>query len=303
MKNVLFVLGGNDGEMATIANLLSAAGVAFVQPLKGWGKKEFGLADLGLNVVEVGRGRHPEGGDMGMRITVEGDPWVVCVECGVKDWPTEAPQPVVVDHHFARSGEPASITQVVAYLRTLPERLRKNAKSGNFDDEREAVARAAQIEAVLNFSTATARWIELVAANDARYIPGMMAIGATQEEIDRVRTFDRLAQGITPAQDAEGLRAIGEKEVVGRLTVVRMSHSKTATVADRMFGQYNQLLIISGDGETNFFGDGALCAELKEKFGGWNGGSGLGKVGETAYWGGNPNQEEALAFIRERVEK
>lgn len=142
----------------------------------------------------------------------------------------------------------------------------------------------------------------LVAANDARYIPGMLAIGATQEEIDCVRMFDRLVQGITPAQDTEGLRAIGEKEILGRLTVVRMSHSKTATVADRLFGQYDQLLILSGDGEVNFFGDGALCAELKDKFEGWNGGSGLGKLGANAYWGcGSPNQAEVLEFVQQRL--
>jgi hypothetical protein len=141
MKNVLFVLGGNDGEMATIANLLSAAGISFVQPIKGWGQKELSPSDLGLKIVEVSRGRM-EGHDMGMRTTIEGDPWVVFVECGVKDWPKEAPQPVLVDHHFARSGEPASITQVIAYLRQLPARLRQNAESGNVYDKVAAAARA-----------------------------------------------------------------------------------------------------------------------------------------------------------------
>lgn len=303
MKNVLFVLGGNDGEMAVIANLLSAAGISSIQPVKGWGEKNFSPSDLSLKIVEVSRGKQ-EGYDMGMRTTVENDPWVVFVECGAKEWPEGAPEPVLIDHHFARSGESASITQVIGYLRQLPGRLKQNAESGNMYQKLDAATRAAQIEVATTFSAATARWIELVAANDARYIPGMLALGATQDEIDRVRTFDRLAQGVTPAQDAEGLQAIGEKEVAGRLTVVRMSHSKTATVADRLFGQYDQLVIFSGDGEVNFFGDGALCATLKEKFGGWNGGSGLGKAGENAYWGsgiGTDRHDEVLAFIREKL--
>lgn len=296
-KKVFFALGGNDGEMEVIKNLLASAGIDFIQPIKGWGEKNFSPEDLGLKIVEVSLGTI-NGEDMGKRKTIEDDRWVVFVECGAKDWPEGAPLPVLIDHHFARSGEPASLTQVIAYLRALPALLNKYT----FSPEPHIEAR--QIEAVVNFSSSTARWMELVAANDARYIPGMMAIGATLEEIDRVRTFDRLAQGITPAQDAEGLRAISEKVVTGRLTVVRMSHSKTATVADRMFGQYDQLVIFSGDGEVNFFGDGALCATLKEKFGGWNGGSGLGKAGETAYWGcGNilTKHDEVLAFIREQM--
>ena len=56
MKNVLFVLGGNDGEMETIKNILSAAGISFVQPVKGWGEKNFSPSDIGLKVVEVSRG-------------------------------------------------------------------------------------------------------------------------------------------------------------------------------------------------------------------------------------------------------
>jgi hypothetical protein len=39
MENILFVLGGNDGEMEVIKNLLSAAGIASLQPVKGWGQK------------------------------------------------------------------------------------------------------------------------------------------------------------------------------------------------------------------------------------------------------------------------
>ncbi len=282
------VCGGNDGEMVVVKNILSAAGIEWLQPVKGWGQKEFSPADLGLEVVEITGSRE---GYPTKRVTIEGDPVVVFVECGVKDWPEGAPIPVLIDHHFARAGEAASLTQVIAFLDRWAERLNE---SGGEDGK----VSAAQIRQVLNFSAATRRWIELVAANDARYIPGMLAIVATAEEVDRVRAFDRAAQGITPDQEAEGLRAIAEKAVEGRLTIVKMSHSKTATVADRMFGQYDQLLILSGDGEANFFGDGALCASLKEKFEGWNGGSGLGKTGETAYWGGYPNHEEVLSFVK-----
>jgi len=169
---------------------------------------------------------------------------------------------VVVDHHGARASEPASILQVLGLLGIDPTRRQL-----------------------------------LVAANDSGYIPAMLAMGATPEEVAEIRLADRSAQGITLEQEAEAERAISVAEIKGRLTTVRMAHSKCATVTDRLFGRYDQLLILSGDGEVNFYGDGAICAELKTKFGGWNGGSGLGKAGESAFWGGYPKQEEVLDFI------
>lgn len=172
---------------------------------------------------------------------------------------------VVVDHHNERAGEPASILQVLNLLGV--ESTRKH---------------------------------QLIGANDSGYIPAMVAMGATAEEIAEIRLADRNAQGITPEQEAEAERAVAEAEVVGRLTIVRMAHSKTATVADRLYGKADQLLILSGDGEANFFGKGAICSDLKAKFEGWGGGSGFGKADGIGYWGGYPNHEEVLNFLKER---
>lgn len=174
---------------------------------------------------------------------------------------------ILVDHHGDRSAEPASILQVLNLLGIQPSRLQK-----------------------------------LIASNDSGFIPAMESFGASAEEIATVRAMDRAAQGITPEQEAVAVEAITKAEVSDNLTVVRMLHSKSATVTDRMYGQYKNLLILSEDGEVNFFGDGALCAELKEKNqGSWAGGSGLGVVGGNAYWGGYPNHDEVLSFIREKV--
>lgn len=171
---------------------------------------------------------------------------------------------ILVDHHGERADEKASILQVLDLLDLEPT-----------------------------------RWQQLIAANDSAYIPGMIAIDATPEEIDTVRLADRSAQGITLEQEEVAEEAIAERKVYGRLTIIRLSHSKCATVTDRLFNQYDQLLILSDDGEANFYGDGFLCQSLKEKFEGWNGGSGLGKIGGLAYWGGYPNQTEVENFIRE----
>lgn len=179
---------------------------------------------------------------------------------------------VIVDHHGSRAGEPASILQVLNLLGVEPT-----------------------------------RYEFLIAANDSGYIPAMVAAGATQEEVTAIRLADRSAQGITPEQEDDAEEAIYASDAeaiatLGGLAVIHLAHSKCATVTDRLFqywkDEMEKLLVLSSDGEANFFGDGALCAELKEKFGGWNGGSGLGKAGESAFWGGYPNHLEVEAFIR-----
>ncbi len=140
---------------------------------------------------------------------------------------------------------------------------------------------------------------QAVGWNDAGYIPLMRANGVSSALVDVVRWADRCAQGVTPDHEAEAVRAIQAAETLGRLTVVRMSHSRTSTVCDRLFGHYDQLLILSGDGEVNLYGDGALCVILRDKFGGWNGGAGLGEAGEEAFWGGYPDHDAVLAFVSE----
>ena len=177
---------------------------------------------------------------------------------------------VVIDHHGQRASEPPSIKQVLDLLGLEAD-----------------------------------RWQKLVGANDAGYIPAMLVIGATEEEVAQIRAADRSAQGITPEQEDEAERAISSAEKIGSLVVIRMSHSKCATVSDRLFGTWpdgrENLLVLSEDGEVNFFGNGALCTDLKEKFEGWNGGSGLGDSEGIAFWGGYPNHNDVLNFVVEKV--
>lgn len=179
------------------------------------------------------------------------------------------PQPegsIVIDHHGERSHEVPSLIQFLKLIGLEPTRRQC-----------------------------------LIGANDAGYIPAMLAMGATEAEISEIRRMDREAQGVTEEMEAEAERAISEKEIVNGVTIVKMAHSKTATVCDRLFNpaEKQNLLILSGDGEVNYFGNGALCAVLKEKFEGWNGGSGLGDAEGTAFWGGYPNHEEVKKFITE----
>ena len=184
---------------------------------------------------------------------------------------------IIVDHHNENSGKPASILQVLDLLGMEPSREQ-----------------------------------QLIAANDCGYIPGLLALGATPEEVAKVRYADRAAQGITPEQESEAERAIAAAEVVNGVTIVKMAHSKTATVCDRLFNPQKEqrLLIVSEDGETNFFGDGKLCMALQGKdtgrktadgdpiydnFGGWIGGN----LPINGYWLGYADQSMVTRFVTE----
>ena len=108
----------------------------------------------------------------------------------------------------------------------------------------------------------------------------MVEIGATRDEIIRVRVADRAAQGITAEQEIQGERAIAGAESLagGRLTVIGLSHDRTAAVADRLAPElggagFENLLILGRD-SVHFFGVGPLVLALNQAFlGGWSGGS------------------------------
>ena len=133
---------------------------------------------------------------------------------------------VDIDHHGEKSHRPAAISQVMD---------RAGLKMSFID--------------------------ELIAANDSAYIPGMETkmeehrkdfearIGLDGFErlknklINLIRAKDRQIQGITKEHEEQAEAAVKQLEnsCGGLLTIVRMLHSKTATVADRLFGKYKNL--------------------------------------------------------------
>lgn len=150
------------------------------------------------------------------------------------------------------------------------------------------------------------RWFELVAANDRGYIPAMMEMGATQEEIGKARTADRAAQGITLEEEAEGERAVVHAETIanGMLTVVRLPHSRTATVTDRLQPElggagYTNLLVYCPD-QVNFFGSGKLVLALDQRFpGGWYGGA----LPKRGFWGHNLPAPDVLPVLLSQMDR
>lgn len=254
-----WVLGGNDAEMETIKAILAQNGERWCQPIKGWSSEPIHPGQCGLEVREVTRSAQGYSAPgIGWFLGNEEIKKVFFVEAIplMDAWPSNG---VYIDHHGQRAHRPASVIQVLTWIKP-------------------------------NISEATLRWVELIAANDSAHISGMVALGATPDEIRRVRDLDRRAQGITPEQEAAAEEAVLMQSYYGFFTIVRLPHSKCATVTDRLHALaggpgYENLLILSPD-EQNFFGDGAICSKLAEKYpGSWSGGAGLGHAGEEAYWG------------------
>lgn len=100
------------------------------------------------------------------------------------------------------------------------------------------------------------RHMQLVAANDSRYIPGMIKLGASREEIDDIRRSDRAAQGVSEGDDErlaeESLKSC--KGDASNLYVVKSLTSKFSTICDRMY-PYRRLLIYNDD-VAEFYGEG-----------------------------------------------
>lgn len=258
-----FFLGGKDLEMEAIKAILIKQNISFTDGELSWGASTSMYGDEIEKVVKDGK--KP-----------------VLIELTQDSRISE--NAVIVDHHNDKADRPASILQVCQLLGIEPTRK-----------------------------------MLLIAANDSGYIPAMQKMGASQEEIDAIRRLDRKCQGITDEQEKEAERAIANKKTQDGVTIVEMSHSKTATVADRLFDSCKpqNLLILSSDGEVNYFGDGKLCEKLQGKavgtrpapwdpsqtetvydnFGGWVGGSGLGKENGSAFWGGYPDHKAVTDFV------
>jgi len=226
----IFVLGGNNAEIAAIALLLRLAGERFIQPDKNPGAHKFSAEQLGLKTM--------------ISKSAMGDKEIPCIHecstiifvgCGATEEFPYCEKFIFIDQCSLELVTKAAILQVMDLLET------RN-------------------------SDATRRWAELVAAHNVGYIPAMMALGATTEEIQRVCAFDRKSRGISTAEEIEAMSAIASKKISGRLATLELAHSQFSTVRDRLYGLYDQLLIFSKKDEVRFYGDHDICEAVDKRF-------------------------------------
>lgn len=125
-----------------------------------------------------------------------------------------------IDHHNDFNGSPATILQVAQLIGLKPT-----------------------------------RHLLLVAANDSGYIPAMLEMGASDEEVKEIRRKDRAAQGVTVDDEQAAERSITEGLTrVGETLIVYSQTSRFSPICDRLY-PYRRLLIYT-DTEWMFYGDG-----------------------------------------------
>jgi hypothetical protein len=127
----------------------------------------------------------------------------------------------LIDHHGENAAKTASLLQVIELLGREPTR-----------------------EEIL------------IAANDVGWIPAMLEEGASLNEALKIRAKDWLCQGISKEQIEEAEIAIEGRVRIGKTIVVNCPHSKCAPITDMLYSptEPQDLLIISEDGEVNYFG-------------------------------------------------
>lgn len=97
------------------------------------------------------------------------------------------------------------------------------------------------------------RRLQLIAANDKEYIPGMRSLQASDTEIAEIRRQDRACQGVTEADELYAEKAIKENmQVIDGLIIVRALSHKFSPICDRLY-PYDRLLIYT-DEEWMYYG-------------------------------------------------
>lgn len=257
MENRLWITPNNDLEAKTIVEMLQREGQEYLVTGQAWGASWEKLEDE----LKAKIAEAKQNGQEVYGVELQGD----------------SNGAINVDHH------------------TYGEDDRSNPKSSI-----EQVAEILGVELTLDE--------QFVSANDKGYIPAMERLGEElgispedlKEIIANIRMRDREMQGVTPEQEAQAQEAVerlGEIKEKRAYIQLDLPHSKTSTVTDRLYGKYDNLLITSGDGETNFYGTTEIIQMLNEKFpGGWSGGQ-LDQG--SGFWGGYADQSAIKEAVQE----
>jgi hypothetical protein len=95
----------------------------------------------------------------------------------------------------------------------------------------------------------------LIAANDKGYLPAMKELGATDEQILKIRSLDRKAQGVTERDEHLAEMSIQTScRVIQDLIIVKSFTDKFSPITDRLY-PYQKLLIFNSS-ELIYYGAG-----------------------------------------------
>lgn len=289
MEKRIWVVPSNDLEAKTIIEMLERNGEKYLVTSQTWGASWDGLEEEIKTAIEETK----ESGASIYGVELTGNPE------GTKN----------IDHHRY------SVTYDTG-IPDIDEKTGEQKKDWNenllfVDDRTNEQASIEQVTEILGVELTIDE--KFVAANDKGFIPAMEKLGEElgiskedlQEIISNIRMRDRLAQGVTVEQEAQAQEAVeklGEiQEKQKYILVDKLPHSKTSTITDRLYGKYENLLVTSTDGETNFYGTTPVIKMLNEKFpGGWSGGQ---LEQGSGFWGGYADQEAIKKAVEEIITK
>ena len=121
-----------------------------------------------------------------------------------------------IDHHNEHQGRPSSIEQTARLLDYPANRLRR-----------------------------------LVALNDRGYIPAMKEFGASEKEIEMIRSADRKIQGVTEEDERLAEESVKDLRIVGDICEVYSRTNRFSPVADRLFGKN---ILVYNDRKLSYYG-------------------------------------------------
>ena len=104
-----------------------------------------------------------------------------------------------------------------------------------------------QIAEILNLKLT--RKQKLIAANDSRYISGMKALCATQEEINKIRKHDRQMQGITQVDEQKAKESLENSTS----NIIYSITPYFSAISDMAYYKYDNYIIYN-DTKINFYG-------------------------------------------------
>lgn len=190
------------------------------------------------------------------------------------DLPPDIPRKTLieVDHHGERAGgaQPSSLRQVFDLLQLPP--------------------------------TAWTREHDLITANDVGHMAGMRAIGASADDIRRVRDADRRAQGVTARDERLARAALRRAKRRGALLILQTGTTRTSPALDFLEPEYGG----SGSGDVlvmtpaavEFYGAGTIVDALAQEYPqSWKGGA----LPLRGYWGLAGNDMHKRRRVMRRV--
>lgn len=135
--------------------------------------------------------------------------------------------------------------------------------------------------------------MQLVAANDAGYIPAMKALEATDEEIDDIRQKDRKAQGVSEEEEQQAKKAVETANMsYPGLVIVKEHNDKFSPVVDRLSNTYPYHSYVVYN-ETSICTYGSIASSFRDYY----------HDSKKLYYGGIGNGYAGLSHVDESIDQ